>query len=286
MIIALPAPTKSETITTAQNTHNYPQTYITNSDATHSTQDKNSSSKPPTLTSVWLAELTWNEVQNFLDSSSPSRILIPTAGIEQNGWHLPLGKHHVVIEYTAKHIASRLGNTVIAPVIDYVPEQPHMGFAGTISVRESTFYNLLQDIIESLVQHGFSHIYLLGDSYGNQMTQAKIAKELSKKYRYANVTIHHLHDYYAANGQHEWLKLQGYSDSEIGNHAAIRDSSEIMAINPDLVRSNYVGNYTTDYTKGANGNSTKASAAIGNKMLELKINAAINEIMAIETKKY
>ena len=33
-----------------------------------------------------------------------------------------LGKHNIIVKFTAGEIAKRLGNAVVAPVIAYVPE--------------------------------------------------------------------------------------------------------------------------------------------------------------------
>jgi len=50
-----------------------------------------------------------------------------------------LGKHRFIIEHAVDLIARRLGNTIVAPVVTYVPEgdvdppSGHMRYAGTIS---------------------------------------------------------------------------------------------------------------------------------------------------------
>lgn len=232
---------------------------------------------------VFLSDMTWPEIRQAIDNGA-TRILIPTAGTEQNGPHLPLGKHRIVVTHTAEQVARSLGKTLVAPVIDHVPEDPHMAYPGTVSLREDTFYALLYDTVESLAKHGFTHIYLLGDSYGNQPMQAKAAKELGKKFRYANVTVHHLHDYYAANGQVEWLKAQGYSEEEIGGHAGIRDTSEVMAIAPQTVRAARLADNKAGDASGASGRATRATPEIGKKMLALKIEAALAEIKRVEGK--
>lgn len=230
------------------------------------------------LPSLFLEDLTWMEVKTALEQGY-DRVLIPTGGTEQNGAHLTLGKHNCIIRYTSQQIAEELGNTLIAPIIAYVPEAPHMAYTGTISLSEETFYDLLRDTVESLKQHGFRKIYLLGDSYGNQPPQEELAEDLAEDYAEEGVVLASLHDYYAANGQVAWLqKEKGYSEAEVGGHAGIRDTSEMLAVCPEGVRTDKIRDNPPEGLEGANGKATAASAGIGQKLLELKIQAAVREI--------
>ncbi len=231
---------------------------------------------------VFLEDMTWQEVKQAIGDGA-TRILIPTGGTEQNGLHMTLGKHNCVVHYTAEKIARKLGGTLIAPVIAYVPEEPHMAFAGTISLSNDTFYDLLEDTVESLKHHGFKNIYLLGDSYGNQAPQEELAEDLAEDYAEDGVRLASLHEYYAANGQVEWLMGKGYSQAEIGGHAGIRDTSEVMAACPDWLRREKLKDNKVDDPGGANGRATQASAEIGQKMLKLKIQTAVREIRQLES---
>ena len=70
---------------------------------------------------VFLEELTWIEVRDAIQGGTTT-IIVPTAGTEQNGPHSVLGKHKYVMNHAADLIARRLGNTLVAPVMTYVPE--------------------------------------------------------------------------------------------------------------------------------------------------------------------
>lgn len=82
--------------------------------------------------------------------------------------------------------------------------------------------------------------------------------------------------YYAANGGADWLKSEGETDKTIGTHAAIRDTSELMAVFPDGVRSD---KRVAD-KDGVIGDPAKATAERGQKLLELKVEAALKDIAA------
>lgn len=241
---------------------------------------------PPAVPSVRLADLTWTEVHSAIESGYKT-VIVPTGGTEQNGPFVVLGKHHHVVARTSKVIAENLGKTLVAPVMDYVPEgeispQPtgHMSYAGTISIPEQLFEAVLEATARSLRVHGFDQIYFLGDSGGNQNAQAKVADRLSQEWALDGVRVTSLNAYYDRNGQFDHLLSSGFSEAEIGYHAGIRDTSELLAIDPSLVRLES-RNVLPGMDTGHSGNPSKASAAIGRKMLDLKINAALEQIREI-----
>lgn len=89
-------------------------------------------------------------------------------------------------------------------------------------------------------------------------------------------SVHHVSDYYTSHGQVEWLKSKGYSKLAIGSHAGIRDTSELLAVSPDSVRRQ--GLRQTSQGKGANGAYWKATPEIGQTMLDLKVEAALEQM--------
>lgn len=241
------------------------------------------SSPATALPSLQLQNLTWPEVRDAMHEGY-TRILIPTGGVEQGSEHLVLGKHNKVLKVTTQKIAEELGNTLIAPIIAYVPEQPHMAFPGTISLKEETFEALLTDTVRSLARHGFTHIYMMGDSGGNQLSQQNVAENLQHEMRKIGVTLASLDAYYdyTRNGQVKWLEKQGYSQKEIGTHAGIRDTSEMLAVYPQGVRKAAIKDSALGDASGGDGAATKASAKTGRKMITLKVEAAIRQIKEIE----
>ncbi|HWF78719.1 MAG TPA: creatininase family protein, partial [Caulobacteraceae bacterium] len=99
--------------------------------------------------SVQLEELTWTEVKAALQSGTTT-IVIPAGGTEQSGPHMALGKHNLRARVLAGRIAATLGDTLVAPVLAYVPEGAisppvgHMRFPGTISIPDSTFKSTVE----------------------------------------------------------------------------------------------------------------------------------------------
>ena len=193
--------------------------------------------------SVFIEELTTQEVSAGLKTGKKI-VLIPIGGTEQNGPHMAIGKHNVRAKALAGKIASSLGNALVAPVVSYTPEgnidppTEHMGFAGTISISEDTFKNLLLGTARSFKKHGFTDVVLLGDSGNYQKALALVAAQFNREAAKSNVRVHYIADYYRSTQSSylEALRAKGLSAAEIGTHAGSADTSLLMAIDPGLVR--------------------------------------------------
>jgi len=235
---------------------------------------------------VMIEDLTWPEIKARMQAGATT-IIVPTGGTEQNGPHMVLGKHNYIVRYTAQEIARRLGNTLVAPVLAYVPEgswdppEGHMRFPGSISLPDKVYEQVLESTVRSFAAEGFKAVVFLGDSGPNQKPQEAVAKRLTAELKAKGVRVIQAGDYYSRNGQEEWLKSQGFTDADIGVHAALADTSQLMAIRPDGIRTELLkssaGN--ADGSKnGVIGDPAKATADLGAKLLELKIATAVREI--------
>lgn len=234
----------------------------------------------------FIAGMTSPEIRDAIKAGKTT-ILIPTAGIEQNGQHLPLFKHRTVIEDNAPKIAEKLGGTLIAPTIDFVPEGDispatgHMRYAGTISMPETVFMDIIAYTVKSLAVHGFKNFYIIGDSEGNQPGQIRVAEMLRK----AGYNVHAIPEYYANKKQEEYLKQKGFSVAQIGSHCGLRDTSEVLAVRPDYIRKDKIKNVPESEldSHGSYGDITLATPEIGQKLSEIKIAEAVNAIHKIQS---
>ncbi len=234
---------------------------------------------------VYMEDMTWMEIRDRIQGGAHTAI-IPIGGTEQNGPHMTTGKHNIIVRYTAGEIAKRLGNTLVAPVIAYVPEgridppEGHMQFPGTMSISEDTFMRLLEDAAGSLKQHGFRTICFIGDHGGTQAAQAQVAERLTNMWQSSGVRVIHVADYYASNGQEKWAESMGTKTPNPLAHAGLVDTSELMAIDAVSVRDGQRGNRgEKDYrATGATGDSSQASANHGRRFLSLKIEAAVSQL--------
>lgn len=235
--------------------------------------------------SLYIEDLTWQEVQAHIQAGRTT-VIIPTGATEQEGPQLVTGLHSSVARYSAGEIARGLGNALVAPVIPLAPsgridpQEGHMQFAGTISISENTYTQLLEEVARSLKQHGFKVICFVGDQKGSQRVQSQVAQKLSQQWQPDHVRVIYVSDYYYNNGQEEWTESAGVKVPNPDAHAGHIDTSELMAVDAAGVRDNLRGVRTErDYkTTGAMGDSSLASATLGRRYLGLKIEAAIKQI--------
>ncbi|MDE3002563.1 MAG: creatininase family protein [Gemmatimonadota bacterium] len=239
------------------------------------------------LPSVFLEELTWTEVRDAIDSGTTT-IIIPTAGTEQNGPHMVLGKHKFIVNYASAMIARELGNALVAPVVTYVPEgdvnnptRGHMSKAGTITFPEEFYMKLLEYGARSLAVHGFTDIVMIGDSGGNQRGMEQVADMLNAEWASEDARVHFVGDYYGNNGFREWLMDQGETQETIGGHAGISDTSQLLAVDPRHIRTDRLAPGGGFEDSGVSGDPTRASVERGVRGIQFKVDAALNQIRAL-----
>jgi len=175
----------------------------------------------PAPDTVWMEDMTWMDVRDALKAGK-TNVIISTGGMEPNGPWLATGKHNFVLKANCDAIARKLGNTLCAPIVKFVPEgdiekkTSHMASPGTISMREDTFRAILRDTAESLQAHGFKNIIFIGDSGGNQEGQKAIAEELTKKWAGKALAIH-VAEYYRYSEVADYMKTHGIVDGKSDN---------------------------------------------------------------------
>lgn len=228
---------------------------------------------------VFLEELTWTEIRDRIEKGTTS-VIIATGGTEQNGPHMVTGKHNFIVRETAEKIARELAGTLVAPIVAFVPEgdPDNVTKPGVISLPNKFFVKLLENTARSLKSGGFTDIILIGDSGGNQRGMEEVAKLLNMEWAEDTVRIHYVSDYYHNNGFRDWLLSQGETKEDIGSHAGITDTSQVMALDPALIRLNLRAPMGGFEGSGVRGNPLKASAEYGKVGLQMKVNAALKQI--------
>jgi creatinine amidohydrolase/Fe(II)-dependent formamide hydrolase-like protein len=232
---------------------------------------------------VFIDELTWEETRDAINAGTTT-VIIPTGGTEKNGYHMVLGKHNYVVAHAANLMARRLGKTLVAPPIQYVPEgNPDRAQPGVISLPSPAYDQLLDAAARSLKVHGFTHILFIGDSGGNQAGMTAVAAALTEEWKAENIKVLALTDYYSTGREHyrAWMLAQfGYTDAIIGSHAGISDTSQMLHVRPAGVRTAMVKPWGGPTDSGVSGDPAKSTAEIGRMGIEFKVNAAIGQFRA------
>jgi creatinine amidohydrolase/Fe(II)-dependent formamide hydrolase-like protein len=234
---------------------------------------------------VELRDMTWVEVRAAL-ASGQTTVIVPTGGIEQNGPHMILGKHDDIVREAARRIAKSVGQTLVAPVVSYVPEgdyEPpsgHMRFPGTLGVPEPVFAGVLDGIARSLKAGGFKTIVFIGDHGGSQPVQKAVAEKLTAAWAKDGVRVAHADAYYDDKAQIKRLQTEGQSLAAIGQHASVIDTSELLSVNAKGVDLGRYRKLTLEAT-GVSGDPTTATAERGASLLDMRVKAASDQIKAL-----
>jgi creatinine amidohydrolase/Fe(II)-dependent formamide hydrolase-like protein len=124
---------------------------------------------------------------------------------------------------------------------------------------------------------------LIGDSFGDQEGLKSVSAMLNKEWANSDIRVHFVSDYATGTAFREWLKSQGETEENIGRHASIHDTSELMAVDTNLIRMEKRAKSTEALPSGVTGDPTRASIRYGMKGLELKIEAAVAQTKKLMT---
>jgi creatinine amidohydrolase len=180
-----------------------------------------------------LSDLAVDDIQAYLERRRT--ILIPIASTEQHGPHLPLATDTITALEVSRRTAEA-ADVLYTPTVwtGYSPQhlrEPQSG-TGTISVRASTFQELLVDIARSLIHHGFTHLIFV-NGHGSNM---KIIDPVLRRLRYETGAFVAVYKPYAERymGLVDDL-LENPREETPGWHASELETSQVMAFDETLV---------------------------------------------------
>jgi creatinine amidohydrolase len=114
--------------------------------------------------SVWLNELTWQEVAQYLKNRKT--VIVPLGSTEQHGPAGPLGLDTYVAIALAEDAAREAG-CLVTPPLWFGDAVHHLAFPGTVSLKTTTLIEVIKDICTSLARHGFTRQVIVN---GHKMT--------------------------------------------------------------------------------------------------------------------
>jgi creatinine amidohydrolase len=191
-----------------------------------------------------LFEMTRPEVEQAI-ASGIDTVIVPFGSTEQHGLHLPLGTDAILGEALGDRVARSLGNALLAPGLPIGCSEHHMDFAGSMTLSQETFIQVVADLCRSLAHHGFKHIALIPTHGGNFAPLAKaveaIRPELPEVNLIAFTDLMAFMDEIFRVG-----KTQKVTPEQAGGHSGEFETSLMLTVRPDLVAMNeaqpgYVG---------------------------------------------
>lgn len=128
-----------------------------------------------------LADLKWTDVAA---ASRDLPIVIPIAALEQHGRHMPLFTDSLLLGEVVRRVADVLNDRVLfAPLMWLGNSEHHLDFPGTMTASPRVYLDLLRDMVENFLFHGFRRIVLVNGHGGNIVPAQQALFELRQKHR-------------------------------------------------------------------------------------------------------
>ena len=206
----------------------------------------------------FLQELKWHEVSEYL--SRKDIILFPVGSTEQHGQHLPLMTDSAWAVDVAEAIAAR-EKVLICPPLYFGWTPHHLAYPGTITLKPETLIQVILDVCNSLIFHGFKKVLILNGHRVANLPPIEIAASKLRNTTQAYVAILDL----ALIVVEEVRKI---CESEVGGfgHADEIETSFMLHKHPDLVDMTTAGkNVSLRKSKFFNSFSSPDHALSGNR---------------------
>ncbi len=128
-----------------------------------------------------LQEMSWPQVAG---TSRDVPVVVPIAAVEQHGHHLPVFTDSMLLGEVVRRASGALGDRAIwTPLLWLGNSHHHIDFAGTLSAAPRTYLDLLGDLIDNLITHGFRRIVLLNGHGGNIVPASQAVFEARQRHR-------------------------------------------------------------------------------------------------------
>jgi creatinine amidohydrolase len=175
--------------------------------------------------------MSWPQV-SAVASTRP--VVVPIAAVEQHGRHLPVFTDSMLLGEVVRRAAGPLGDRVVwAPLLWLGNSHHHLDFAGTLSASPRTYLDVLGDLIDNLLTHGFRTIVLLNGHGGNIVPAAQAVFEARQRYRDRD-DLALLAATYWLLGSKPNLVDASFVQTQMG-HACEWETSMILQLAPSLV---------------------------------------------------
>ena len=190
-----------------------------------------------------IAEMTWEEVRDAI--AEGYGVILMVGSTEQHGPHLPLATDTLLSLAVAKGVAERTRTLVATPLYYGYKSKPlsggGQGFPGTISLRGVTLTTLVQDIVSEFIRMGFKKITVVSNHYENTGFMYEGIDLAMGEAKDHSVSVISMDNPEATVDQKALLSL--YPGDFPGwdvEHAAVMETSLMLALYPHLVRKNCI----------------------------------------------
>ena len=181
-----------------------------------------------------LAEMTWPDVAAAVTDGATT-VILPLGATEQHGPHLPLATDTFRATALADRLAGTLPNALVAPALPIGCSDEHQGFAGLLGLDHETLAAVIVDVAHRLAGWGVCRLVLLSAHGGNARALDLATARLAMALPALDVVV--------LGGQASVsdailgvAAADGIASDAVGLHAGDGETSEMLALRPDLVR--------------------------------------------------
>lgn len=236
------------------------------------------------ISTVLMEQMTSKEIRDRVADGCRTAI-IPMGSIEAHGEHLPINTDSVVSRHLAELVARKVGNTLVAHTFP-LGHAPRTQFAGTVSIPVDVILEVLRAFFTALERDGFQNVVLIPMHAENFQTLALFSPMLAMEFPRLRV-IPSIDVASMIESRNLIGTKHAISGDEAGWHAGAAETSEMLAIDPRLVRMadahrGYLGpsgfgrslpetlrvGWVALDSRGVMGDPTKSNAEFGQEVLE------------------
>jgi creatinine amidohydrolase len=178
--------------------------------------------------SVWIHQLTWPEIADYLKTDD--LVMIPIGATEQHGHHTPL----MVDTAWASDVSEAVAETekvLVAPPLHYGWSPHHLAYPGGITLRPETLTHVALDVGESLISHGFRKIIFVNGNRVANLPPLQIAMAKLRFNTGAYVAIIDTH----LIARKEVCEAAG-NKQDASHHAGLVETAFMLHAHPELVK--------------------------------------------------
>lgn len=180
-----------------------------------------------------LAEMAWPAVTGAV-AAGAATVILPLGATEQHGPHLPLGTDTFRAMALADRLAEILPDALVAPALPVGCSDEHQGFAGLLSLDRETLASVIVDCARRMAGWGVCRLLILSAHGGNgdalDLAASRLAEEMPELRVVVLGDATDLSDAILAVAARE-----GIAADAVGLHAGEGETSEMLALRPDLV---------------------------------------------------
>ena len=166
--------------------------------------------------------------------SKDTPVVVPIAALEQHGRHMPVFTDSMLLGEVVERASKKLGDSVLwTPLFWLGNSHHHMDFAGTLSASPRVYLDVLNDLLDNLITHGFRRLVLLNGHGGNIVPAQQVVFETRQRHRARTDLILLATTYWSLGGKPNEVD-RSIEQTRMG-HACEWETSMMLRIAPHLV---------------------------------------------------